>query len=65
MDYCGDPGSSAGSLLDAKIFMSSVISDAHKGARYGTVDIKNYYINNMMETYQYMKIPIRFFTPGI
>ena len=43
LDYCDDPASSAVSLLDTKIFINSFISDAHKGAIYGTADITKYY----------------------
>ena len=65
LDYCGDPSSPAVSLLDIKIFVNSVISDTQKYDRYDIADIKYYYLNNPIKTYQYMKIPLRFFTPEI
>jgi len=41
LDLYHDIRSAAVVKLDAKIHISSVISDAHKGARYCTVDIKD------------------------
>ena len=64
-NYCGNPSSPVISLLDMNIFLNSFIYDAHTGARYSTVDINNYYLNNPMDIFQYMKIPTRFFTPKI
>ena len=40
LDYPGDPSSPAVSTLDTKTHINSTISDAHKGARYMTLDIK-------------------------
>ena len=65
LDYCGGPSSPSVSLLDTNIFINSVRSDAHKCIRYGTTDIKHYYLNNPMEDFQYMTIPTRFFTDEI
>ena len=53
------PRSPSISLLDLKIHLNSVISDARKGARYLTADIINYYLRNPMENYQYMRIPLK------
>ena len=47
------------SLLDLNIHLNSVIFDSHKGARYITEDIINYYLNNPMSNFQYMRIHIR------
>ena len=40
----GNPRSPAVSLLNTKVFFNSVISDAHKGGKLATVDIKNHYL---------------------
>ena len=64
-DYEEDPSSPAVSLLDTKIMLSSVISDAHKGDRYCTADIKNFYLNNPMSTFGCMRIPLKYITPEI
>ena len=65
LDYEEDPSSPAVSLLDTKIMLNSVISDAHKGARYCTADIKNFYLNNPMSTFRYMRIPLKYINPEI
>ena len=44
LTYDGDPSSPAVSLLNIKIILNSVISDAHKGARFMTADIKKHYL---------------------
>ena len=48
LDYEDSPSYPAFSLLDTKIMLNSIISDAHKGALYRTADIKNDYLNNHM-----------------
>ena len=58
LDYPGDPSSPAVSTLDAKIHINSTISDAHKGARYMTLDIKNFYLGTPLAYYQYIRVHI-------
>ena len=41
--YNADTGAPEASLLDTKILLNSVISDAHKGAKFMSCDIKNYF----------------------
>ena len=41
------------------------MSDAHKGARFVTADIKNHYLQSPMSNCQYMKIPLKYFTQEI
>ena len=65
LDYEEDASYPAVSLLDTKILLNSVFSDADKGARYYTVYIKNFYLNNTMKTYRYIKISIHLLTDEI
>ena len=65
LDYDGEPSSPAISLLDTQIFLNSVIFDSSNGATFSTADIKNHYLQSPMEKYQYMKIPLKYFTPEI
>ena len=60
LTYNVNPISQAISLLDLKIHLNSVISDAQKFARYLTSDIINYYLNNPMVNYQYMRIHLKY-----
>ena len=57
--YDGDPSSPAIRLLNLKIHLNSVISDAQKGACYLRMDIINYYLNNPMAKYQHMLIHLK------
>ena len=59
LTYNGDPSSLEISLLDLKIHLNSVISDARKVDRYLTADIIDYYLNNPMVNYQYMRIHLK------
>ena len=52
--------SPAVSLLDAKIHFNSVISDASRGARYCTCDLKDFFLQSVMKIFQYMKIHRRY-----
>ena len=65
LDYEYDPSLSALSILDTKIILNSIISDAKKGTRFYTAYIKNFYVNNPMKKYRHMKILLKFITPDI
>ena len=56
LDYPGDASSPAVSILDAKLHINSTISDAHKGARYFCIDLKNFYLGTPMTNYQYISV---------
>ena len=48
LDHLDDPISPTVSITDANIHFNSTISDAKRGARYMTLDIKNYYLGSPM-----------------
>ena len=56
LDYPGDPSSPAVSLLNVKIHINSTISRAKNNARHMCIDIKNFYLGNPMNYFQYMRI---------
>ena len=58
LDYHEDAGAPAASLLETKILLNSVISDAHRGARFMTCDLKDFFLATPMEKPEFMKIPI-------
>ena len=60
LDYPDDPSSPAVSILNTKIHINSTISDAKKGARYMTMDIKKIYLGTPMDFFQYVRVPQRF-----
>lgn len=65
LDAFQDVRSPAIGLIDAKLHLNSVISDAHKGARYCTGDLKDFFLVSDMKQYQYMKIHKKYVTPEI
>lgn len=65
LDYEDGPSLPATGLLDIKLHINSVISDAHCGARYGTADIRNYYLNSPMQKISYMRISTKYISEGI
>ena len=51
-----DVRSPAISIVDTKLHFNSTISDAARGARYATADIKDFFLQSNMPTFQYMRI---------
>ena len=56
LDYPEDPSSPAVSVLNAKLHINSTISDADKGARYLTMDIKKFYLGSPLTYFQYLRV---------
>ena len=52
-------------LIDTKIHLNSTISNAHKGARYCTGDIKDFFLGSSMDTFQYMRVHKRYVPTAI
>ena len=51
LDHHADTSAPAVGMLDTKIRLNSVISDAKNGARYSCGDIKDYYLNNELKVF--------------
>ena len=49
LDYFLDAVSPAASLLETKILLDSVISDTKDGARFMTIDIKDFFLQTLMQ----------------
>jgi hypothetical protein len=43
-------------IIDTQLHLNSTISDADKGARYATCDIKDFFLGSKMKIFQFMKI---------
>jgi hypothetical protein len=56
LPYDKDVGSPAASLLETKLLINSVISDATKGAKFMSCDLKDFFLATPMEDAEYMKI---------
>ena len=65
LEYSHDAGSPATSLLETKILANSVISDAHKGARFLSADLKDFFLASPMDEPEFMRIHIRYFPEDI
>ena len=65
LDYFGNPASPAASLLESKLLINSVISDAHKGARFASLDLKDHFLQSEMTPPEYMKIHRKYFFDDI
>jgi hypothetical protein len=65
LDAYQDVRSPAVGVTDTKLHINSVISDAARGARYCTGDIKDFFLGSAMAVYQYMKVHRRHLTPEI
>ena len=59
--YDDDAASPAASLLETKLLLNSTISDASKGARFMTLDIKDFFLQTVMERPEYMRIHSKYF----
>ena len=55
LPYDDETASPAADLLETKILLNSTISDAHKGARFTGIDIKNCFFNDKY-SYQQARI---------
>jgi hypothetical protein len=60
LDAFQDVRSPAVGIVDTKLHLNSVISDAKHGARYCTGDLKDFFLSSNMATYQYMRIHRRY-----
>ena len=61
LDYNFDAASPAASLIDTKLLLNSVISDSAKGAKFMTLDIKDFFLQTKMEDPEFMKIHAKYF----
>jgi len=59
LTYHDNAGSPAASLLETKLLLNSIISDADKGARFLSLDLKDFFLCSTMSVPEYMRIPIK------
>ena len=63
VDYPWDKSTPTADMTTAKILFNSVIST--KDARFGTADIKDFYLNTPMERIEYMWVPVKYLPPAV
>ena len=56
LDYPGDPSSPAVSVLNSKLMINSILSDASKGAEGTVADISNFYLGSSLKFFQYIRV---------
>ena len=56
INYPGDCGTPTADILTVKMLLNSVIST--KGAKFMSIDIKNFYLNTPVARYEYMRLKI-------
>ena len=65
LDYLLDASSPAANMLDTKILLNSIISDAKDGVRFMTLDLKDFFLYSTMPEAEYMRIPWKHVTNDI
>ena len=65
LEYYDDATSPAATLLETKFLLNSTISDAHKGAKFFTLDITDFFLQSLMERPEYMRIHSKYFMEDI
>lgn len=65
LTYGSDAASPATDLLETKILLNSTISDAHRGAKFLSADLKDFFLASPMRSPEYMKVHISKFPPDI
>jgi len=61
LPYDEDSASPAASLLETKLLINSTISDASIGAKFMTLDIKDFFLQTVMDRPEYMRIHSKYF----
>ena len=65
LTYDEDSGSPATDLLETKILLNSVISDAKNGARFLSMDLKDMFLHTPMDKPEFMKVQLKYFPQDI
>ena len=65
LSYNADVGSPAANMLETKIIINSTISDAHRGARFVSADLKDFFLTTPMKEDEYMKVTYKHFPDNI
>ena len=63
--YPDDAASPAASLLETKLLINSTISQSAFGARFMTLDIKDFFLQTEMPTCEYMRIHNKYFVKNL
>ena len=62
LQYDKETASPSENLLETKILVNSVISDAKSGAKFMTFDIKDFFLQSFLSDKEYMRIQVKYFS---
>ena len=65
LEYQHETASPAASLIETKLLLNSVISNAKDGARFFTMDLKDFFLQTVMDDPEFMRIHKRYLTDEI
>ena len=65
LPYSDDTASPAATLLETKLLLNSTISQSAQGARFMTLDIKDFFLQTVMNRPEFMKIHSKYFLADI
>ena len=65
LTYADDAGSPAANMIETKVLVNSTISDAKRGSRFMSVDLKDFLLTTSMEGEEYMKVNYKYFPKDI
>ena len=65
LDYEDDARFPAANLLETKILLNSVISDAHRDARFMYADIKDHFLKTPMDKPEFMRVQYKYIPKDI
>ena len=65
LTYFADASSPAASIIETKILVYSILSDHQKGARFMSVDLKDFFLQSNMTEPEYMRLPYKWFPQDI
>mmetsp|Transcript_11265 Transcript_11265/g.15885 ORF Transcript_11265/g.15885 Transcript_11265/m.15885 type:complete len:463 (+) Transcript_11265:115-1503(+) len=65
LSYNEDSGSPAATMLETKLLINSVIFEAWKGARFLSLDLKDFFVATPMHRPEFMKIPLKYIPTDI
>ena len=65
LNYNNDASSPAANLLDTKLILNNNISDCQQGARFASINIKDFFLQSNLPGPEYMRINSKYFTQDI
>lgn len=60
-EYKNDSGSPAANLMETKLLFNSTISDAKDNAQFLSMDLKNVFLQTIMDDPEYMRVQMKYF----